>query len=765
MDELKVYTNKNIGSFLSIPASKIAKTNNLEDSIYLSRHLNKLRNKSIDQLRDTEHYKSKTQQYAESLKGIDTTSLKDMSTKLKLNMKMYNPLAKTTDSKYKEGGSARKSYKTIELLQVSKNSFKPMLFLGGNPNAAARSFIGFQQPRMARGRVAVKPFRQQTPTQMRDTSVADINITDSLMKDSQKLLEFLKGGLDMSNIPLDILRNPLYEELYSNWDPRTVVFEEDMGINKKGGKQQGGVLYEQVIYGAITKEIFDNIKKIRLEHIKKMVQKVREGSQPVRNAVIRGTNVIFKLFELKDEFMTKLGYPPLGTQKKLYMVLANITDENEINRKSVNELSKSPPTYKTTSWPVGFFVRDKKNISLTESTISLQVQESLYFKWYSMIVGGIWSGKKDWILAIGNHMRKDYKLTLEEIESLKKGDENVIKRLENRLKTPGDKLQGDVRIKVSLNNIRNRKMTEEDWIQLQNYSSIPVKSTDAANRIKISNNVLLLLFLLWGLMVILLILQLCKPTYTDSVSEDIIESHVSVVYDIENENVGRPFKALELLHKALLYTPFKQVVETVNHKLSSHGVDGDTIREIVNVGLIQPYQENELLYKDEITKHIFQYIGTLVSNFFRLSKSDSTTLNDILPASPEFLKVIHIDEDFQESQRYIIHGQLRRLHKMSKNLQNPSTLSGFFNFIKTDPSADEVREIYIKYIGMQVRKQITLEKKHRDIIDNDTNLPKAWESLLELTKDPNIRRLEGTLKLLENLSDPRSSDIPRLPST
>ena len=71
-------------------------------------------------MRGTKHYKSKTQQYAKSLEGIDTTSLKDMSTKLKLNIKMYNPLAKT-DTKYKEGGSVRKSYKTIELLQVSKN--------------------------------------------------------------------------------------------------------------------------------------------------------------------------------------------------------------------------------------------------------------------------------------------------------------------------------------------------------------------------------------------------------------------------------------------------------------------------------------------------------------------------------------------------------------------------------------------------------------------------------------------------------------------
>ncbi len=438
MDELKVYTNKNIGSFLSIPASKIAKTNNLEDSIYFSRHLNKLQNKSIDELRGTKHYRSKTQQYAKSLEGIDTTSLKDISTKLKLNIKMYNPLAKTYP-KYKEGGSVRKSYKTIELLQVSKNSFKPMLFLGGTPNAAARSFIGFQQPRLARNAIGpgavVKPLKRQAHSVAVQNQIPGYNpeIKESLINDFVKLVKAVKGEEDVSVLLSQFMSNAMYDELFSQWDPTNMIFE-DLDDLENDNDQLGG--------GGVP---IDSIVRM----LPQIIQFSRQNLEMITPIVKFGKKAAIHIIGIPQYLIKQ-------QEKNLYMVLLAETDEKGLTFNSMKAigvlLSKNKP-------------ENIKSLGLSQRTL---------LKWFSLISGD----PKTWARSIGNQLRTDIKISIEDFDVLKgqpsKDKDRLLQKLMNQFSE-------------DLLMIRYLKMVVEDdvdpeiWNQFQAYASTSNASRSTAN--------------------------------------------------------------------------------------------------------------------------------------------------------------------------------------------------------------------------------------------------------------------------------------------
>ena len=405
MDELKVYTNKNIGSFLSIPASKIAKTNNLEDSIYFSRHLNKLRNKSIDELRGTKHYKSKTQQYAKSLEGIDTTSLKDMSTKLKLNIKMYNPLAKT-DTKYKEGGSVRKSYKTIELLQVSKNSFKPMLFLGGTPNAAARSFIGFQQPRKYPGRQAAlktPPLRNiHTPSPKNIpnfNSDYDISMVESLMNDFNKVLKSIEAKGDVNEMISDFISNPIYKELRTMWSPSNLIFEDTEEL----GKQNGGDANSQQLISLLENPLMSSFMTFLARTptaMKRTFDRVASVAIPGLKFVL--VNIPNKLFEGINTF-----------EKKMYVVILTKETNGKINPDN--------------SAIVGSLI-SKKSITEIKSINPLSIKLVKPFTYLS-------GGPQKWAFRMGEQMTKMTPAEFEKLKSPKnEGRDRLIEDLTSRFK-------------------------------------------------------------------------------------------------------------------------------------------------------------------------------------------------------------------------------------------------------------------------------------------------------------------------------------------
>lgn len=458
MDELKVYTNKNIGSFLSIPASRISKTNNLEDSIYFSRHIKKLQNNSIEQLRSTEHYKSKTQQYSKSLEGIDTTSLKDMSTKLKLNIKMYNPLAKT-DSKYKEGGSVRKSYKTIELLQVSKNSFKPMLFLGGTPNAAARSLIGFQQqrdmtPRMTRPQ-SVKAMRQapQRATAKSDafpeydTTQTHLSLNTSLIEDCMKLFKAAAHENDssnLSNVISDFMSNPMYDDLHSMWDPTEMIIED----SEEDPGQYGGAkllsVQNSLRFALASPTILFGLNAILSnDPNSSMVKKIAQGV---------GLYIIRVPGNLYDKTLVDLN-------KNIFMVLLAKGGDKSINDKSVRK--------------VGIVMSSKNTLKEIDK---LTLSQKWLLKWLRWT-----SNPQKWAETISDQIRS--KISPDDFKKLRRDPSNKEEEDERyylieKLKA---NLQHDQFTLDFLQQISAGGMDDKSWEQFQNYASIPSSSIKYAS--------------------------------------------------------------------------------------------------------------------------------------------------------------------------------------------------------------------------------------------------------------------------------------------
>lgn len=521
MDELKVYTNKNIGSFLSIPASRISKTNNLEDSIYFSRHIKKLQNNSIEQLRSTEHYKSKTQQYSKSLEGIDTTSLKDMSTKLKLNIKMYNPLAKT-DSKYKEGGSVRKSYKTIELLQVSKNSFKPMLFLGGTPNAAARSFIGFQQPRLARNAIGpgavVKPLKRQAHSVVSQNQIQGYNpeIKESLINDFVKLVKAVKGEEDASVLLSEFMSNAMYDKLFSQWDPTNMIFEDLDDLENDNDQLGGGGIPINSIVRMLPEIINYALGVIPELDIKPLIKAGLKAGLKSGIFIIRIPEHIIKRQE-----------------KNLYMVLLAKADEKGLTYESMRAvgvlLSKNKP-------------ENIKSLGLSQRTL---------LRWFSFISGS----PEKWANSIGNQLRTDIKISIEDFDVLKGQPSTPKDRLIRKLK---EQFSEDPVMMQYLNMVSEDAMNQKAWIHFQAYASTSNASRSTANSNDTINSMVGILFSTIFASIIMLVVYL---DYKLRNLDDLDHSR-----PLPRRFLRQPgFETLESLEKQTL-----SVTDTVSSDLKTH---------------------------------------------------------------------------------------------------------------------------------------------------------------------------------------------------
>ena len=528
MDELKVYTNKNIGSFLSIPASKIAQSNNLEDSIYFSRHLNKLRHKSIEELRGTKHYKSKTQQYAKYLEGIDTTSLKDMSTKLKLNIKMYNPLAKT-DPKYKEGGSVRKSYKTIELLKVSKNSFKPMLFLGGTPNAAARSFIGFQQPRLARNAIGpgavVKPLKRQAHSVVSQNQIPGYNpeIKESLINDFVKLVKAVKGEEDASVLLSEFMSNAMYDKLFSQWDPTNILFEDLDDLENDNDQLGGGGVPITSIVRMLPKIInyaLSVLPELDLEPL------ITLGTLVSKAGIKAGLKSGIFILRIPEHLIKR-------QEKNLYMVLLAKADEKGFTYKSVRAvgvlLSKNKP-------------ENIKSLGLSQRTL---------LKWFSFISGS----PEKWAFSIGNQLRTDIKISIEDVDVLKGQPSTDKDRLLQKLM---NQFSEDLVMSRYLKMVAEGDMDPEIWNRFQAYASISDASRSTANSNDTINSIVGILFSTIFASIIMLVVYLdYKLRNLDGLDHS---------RPLPRRFLRQPgFETLESLEKQTL-----SVVDTVSSDLKTH---------------------------------------------------------------------------------------------------------------------------------------------------------------------------------------------------
>ena len=141
MTVLKEYKNKNIGEFMSIP-TKSYENGDVLDALYFSRYMKRLLTSSIEEMRSTEHYKNTMNKWKTALSDVDMNDFNSVESKLKFNINVFDPLK--TEMQMQGGRVAKESYKTVELLKVGKDKYKPMVKVTGGgfsqPIEAARNF-------------------------------------------------------------------------------------------------------------------------------------------------------------------------------------------------------------------------------------------------------------------------------------------------------------------------------------------------------------------------------------------------------------------------------------------------------------------------------------------------------------------------------------------------------------------------------------------------------------------------------------------------
>ena len=136
--DLKVYKNKNLGQFTSIPIKLIDDSSPL-DSLYLSTHFHKLRSKPVTHVRKSKHYASTVKAWEKKLDSVDASDLETVAATLGIDVEVFNPLASSESQTSFSGGG--RSKRSAQLLKVKKNvykpMYKPMVYKGG-----AEEFLG-----------------------------------------------------------------------------------------------------------------------------------------------------------------------------------------------------------------------------------------------------------------------------------------------------------------------------------------------------------------------------------------------------------------------------------------------------------------------------------------------------------------------------------------------------------------------------------------------------------------------------------------------
>ncbi len=123
MSDLKLYRNKQIREFTSIP-QKISDDSSQLDTIYLASHFDKLRTKSVAAIRKSKHYASTINAWEKKLTGVDTSDLAAVAKTLGFDVEVFNPLSSSEPKTLYSGGG--RSKRKAQLLKVKKGVFKPM---------------------------------------------------------------------------------------------------------------------------------------------------------------------------------------------------------------------------------------------------------------------------------------------------------------------------------------------------------------------------------------------------------------------------------------------------------------------------------------------------------------------------------------------------------------------------------------------------------------------------------------------------------------
>ena len=173
MAETKLYKNKNLGEFKSIPL-KLVDESKAVDSLYLALNFKKLNTKPVADVRKSKDYASTLSAWEKKLEGVDMSDLNIVAQKLGYDVEVFNPLSPKARILFSGGG---RSKRTAQLLKVKAGVYKPM-------RAGAVTRRTYQQG-LAEMAVSRASFRDQRSTRQEFIRVmTDENSTPEMIRQS-----------------------------------------------------------------------------------------------------------------------------------------------------------------------------------------------------------------------------------------------------------------------------------------------------------------------------------------------------------------------------------------------------------------------------------------------------------------------------------------------------------------------------------------------------------------------------------------------------
>ena len=258
---MKIYKNKNIGKFISLPTKQFecdkmhSESDNFLDTLYFARYFRKLKNADVEQLRSSPHYHKTLSTYKKLLAGVDTRDIPAVEKALKYNIELFNPL-RATQQIGGDKADKRKSYYNVQLLKISNNKYKPIVHLGGDAKTAAQP-IPIARPSAPKPLNNLKPIR---PIRSKPPMRASTKLEKQILNDLETIqkLDSPESTIKFSN---EFLTNPTYVNI-SKFVP-ALIFHHESSSQLAGGNNDA-----------------NNISKDEVNDIKQLVRQFYHNKKP-----------------------------------------------------------------------------------------------------------------------------------------------------------------------------------------------------------------------------------------------------------------------------------------------------------------------------------------------------------------------------------------------------------------------------------------------------------------------------------------------------
>ena len=239
---MKLYQNKNIGHFISLPTKQfeyemLRESDRFLDTLYFARYFRKLENGKVEQIRSSPHYAKTLCAYKKLLANVDIRDIPAVEMALKYNIELFNPSRETTRQLGGDVPQKRKSYFNVQILRIGNNKYKPILHLGGDGGAtAALTQPSKGAPRRSTKPQSIKP-RSTKPVRSAPRSMrASTKLEEQILIDLETVqkLDSTESKIKFSN---EFLTNPTYVNILK-FVPALIFFHHERDANQSGGAEE-----------------------------------------------------------------------------------------------------------------------------------------------------------------------------------------------------------------------------------------------------------------------------------------------------------------------------------------------------------------------------------------------------------------------------------------------------------------------------------------------------------------------------------------------